>query len=217
MPAYMDPAPLGVDEPGDGVEQRRLADAVAPDEGVHAALGDPQVDVEQDLDRPVAEVEIRRRRAGRRPPLPSGRAGRARSPPRQSPAPSPSVGPVAHRRAVACRAVVRSGPGSIPSSASASARTISRRRRSSRMYGRTASSSSRPDTRHQRDQDRGTRSRRPYTSARTPTRVGAMRRAHALQHDVDRRAPAAQPGVQHVGACRVHRRLRARPGTSPRA
>ncbi len=49
-------APL--DQPGDGVQQRRLADPVAADEGVHPSVRDPHRRPEQDLDRSVRHVEL---------------------------------------------------------------------------------------------------------------------------------------------------------------
>ncbi len=41
-PVVDDPTRTGVREPRDRVEQRRLADAVAPDHGVHAPVGHPK-------------------------------------------------------------------------------------------------------------------------------------------------------------------------------
>ncbi len=193
MPAYSMRPALGVDETGDRAQQGRLADTVAPDERVHAAVRDAHVHIEQHLDRPVAEVEPRRR---------AGRRRRRRL---------DEAAVLDHRPA--CSGAVAAGgsgsgspSGSPPSSSSASARTISRSRAPRGCTARMARSRSMPDTpiSGQHDQERRPQAVRVGEHADEDRRD---RSADALQHDVERRAAAAQPCVQHIGACRVHRCL----------
>ena len=50
--------PVGDPKPGDGPQQGRLPGAVGTEEGNDLPVGDIEIDVEEHLDRPVAEVEV---------------------------------------------------------------------------------------------------------------------------------------------------------------
>ena len=57
-PVEDDRAAVGLDQPGDGLEQRRLAGAVGAEQGDDLALADLEVDAEQHLHVAVGDVEL---------------------------------------------------------------------------------------------------------------------------------------------------------------
>ena len=194
----LDAPELGIDQSGDRRQQGGLAHPVAPDERVHAAVGDAHVHPEQHLDRSVAEVEVlddqQVAAAG------GGRRQHAVLDHGRVPGQRELVGIVRRRLLiVGVLAEVgidaeRLGAHDLAQPALVADVRVDGEQRQH------------PGDPHERHQDQERRAQVVHVGEHADERR-RDRSAHALQHDVGGGTAAAQPGVEHVGAGGVDRRL----------